>query len=180
MRLMWHKRVPEGARGPAISTSVSIAEERELRRLARGKRVLEIGSAFGFTAIAMARSAEYVVTVDHHRHMDSAKALLDNVAAYGARVMCLVADSQQALAALRGCRFDLAFIDGDHTAAGVERDARGAAELAELLAFHDYGEDLCGEVAPALNQLFGCGVVTDTLYVVEAKHVRSSAYAIPR
>ena len=114
--------------GPYIETAVDPAEATELRRLAQG-RVLEIGTAYGFSAVAMADSGNaWVLSVDSHTgYKDSLAIAQANVAAYGVvdRIELVAAWSQEELPRLleSGERFDLVFVDGDHSEGAVAHDA---------------------------------------------------------
>lgn len=155
---------------PAISTSLTYREAEELRRLAAGKTVLEIGSAYGFSTITMAKVAERVVSVDHHEHMKSADQLQLNLARHGVsdKVKVIVGNSKKILPTLEPSQFDMVFIDGDHSTFGIQSDIISSLKLVKLegcIAAHDYREDTCPEVAPVVDHYFPSGVVTDTLFV---------------
>jgi cephalosporin hydroxylase len=154
--------------GAPILTSVDPAESDELGRLAAGRRVLEIGSAHGYSAVVMALAgAEHVTAVDNHSGGtwlgDTRTIMEGNLGAYGVtdRVTIVQADSRDALAALdeQGERFGLIFIDGDHTRAGATADISGSLPLLEaggVLAVHDYGETCCcPEVRLAVDAALG-------------------------
>ncbi len=173
MRLPWRLLHPATG-GPAIETSLTAAEAAELRRLAVGKVVLEVGAAFGFSTVVLARAASLVVSVDHHNAHGSLEAFRRNLDAHrvSGKVVPILAGSQAALPLLApGGMFDLAFVDGDHRASGVRYDATQALRLVRpggVLAFHDYGEYTCPEVAPALDALFD-GLprrLVDTLLII--------------
>lgn len=145
--------------GPPIETGISQVEADYLQEMARGKRVLEIGSAFGGSTVSMALTASEVWAVDPHEAIKgSYGTLTDNLRRYGVRfkVHILVHASEVILPTLiwsNHFSFDLVFIDGDHSAAAVERDALNAMKLAPLLIFHDYGSSE-PEVAPVLDRIF--------------------------
>jgi predicted O-methyltransferase YrrM len=159
-----------------ILTSLTGLEVGRLCHLARDRHVLEVGSAFGFSAIAMARVGARVVAVDPHEGHgslpNSLKAMQQNLWSHGVanRVMVMLADSRHALPALLGARarFGLVFIDGDHRRESVSRDMRlgwGLLESGGHLAVHDYGEDSCPDVRPVCDEFGGDAEVTDTLWV---------------
>lgn len=155
MKLEWRDVAPGG--GPAISTSLTAAETAELARLAAGADVLEIGSAYGYSACVMALAGGHVTAIDPHQQLNSYGPMLANLHAYGVadRVSILVEDSG-AMARLfeDGRAFDLIWVDGDHSEEAVRHDVRWAQRLLRpggTLACHDYGEDTCPEVAVALN-----------------------------
>jgi hypothetical protein len=180
MHLEW-RDVPAGPDGPVISTSVQPLEAAELARLAAGKTVLEIGSAYGYSACIMALGgAKSVTAVDPHTWIpgsfEAMCANLDACDALGGAngdVLILTATSQVALPKLadNGTRFGLIFIDGDHAEGAVRHDGEWARKLLEpggTIAFHDYGEDCCCPgVRPAINGLYPeGGTVTGTLFTV--------------
>ena len=176
MHLEW-RDVQPGPDGPAISTSVQDIEAAELGRLAAGKNVLEIGSAFGYSACVMALAgANHVTAVDPHTWIPgSLQVMGDTVGAYGVgdQVTILAMSSYTVMPELAedGDRFGLIFIDGDHSYPAVRHDGEWAAKLLEpggTIAFHDYGEDCC---CPGVRHAIGDmypegGTVTGTLFTV--------------
>jgi predicted O-methyltransferase YrrM len=91
-------------------------------------------------------------------------------------VEVLVGDAGELLPGLPDASFDGAFIDGDHSRLGVLRDAYHASRLVRMggwLAFHDWDEDTCPEVRPAIEEFFGDkvnnGILTDTLLVIHLR-----------
>ena len=168
MKLEWRDVAP-GA-GPAISTSLTLAETDELRRLARDADVLEVGSAYGYSAIAMALAGGRVWAVDPHQWLHSYDAMAANLAAYGVEDEVEVdrGDSRVVLPQLVsiGDPFDLVWIDGDHEAPTVAHDVEWALKLLKptgTLAVHDYGEDTCPGVRQALDAWKVPPRVVDTL-----------------
>lgn len=149
--------------GPAISTSITAAEAEALRQLSRGARtIMEVGSAFGYSAVVMAHAGATLVAVDPHAWLTSLQVMQGNLAAYGAAGWVLVDQrpSQVSLPerAAAGWRCDLIFIDGDHGESAVEHDVTWALELLAddgVLACHDYDEDTCPGVRPALDRVLG-------------------------
>ena len=147
VHLPWRDVAP-GPGAPPISTSLTLDEAKTLARLAPGRDVLEVGSAFGFSAAVMALAgARHVTAVDPHTWLGSHDAMAANLAAAGVTgaVTVVRAWSPGALAGLDG-PFGLVFIDGDHSAAGVMADVDAARKLLAsggVLACHDYGEDCC-------------------------------------
>jgi SAM-dependent methyltransferase len=170
--------------GPEIPSSVGDAETEELVRLTKGRVVLEIGSAFGYSAIAMARGgANYVLSVDPHIMSQSSLAEMHaNVKAYGVgdRVGIVVARSREIMSTLVACnaRVDAVFVDGDHSASAVRADTACARVLLAhdgILICHDYGYGSWPGVKVALDELGppdglvgslwskACGVPVNTL-----------------
>jgi hypothetical protein len=169
MQLIW--RDVQLGDGPAINTSLTAAETAELQRLAKDGTVLEIGTAYGYSTVALALVAKHVTAVDPHLTHGSYGDVLVNLAAYGVTATVVRDYSQIALPALHGAgmRYDLVWIDGDHTAEGVEHDVTWAMKLLNrggVIACHDYDEATCPGVRMALDKLFGGpGDLTDTLAV---------------
>ena len=171
MQLIW-RDVPIGD-GKPINTSLTAAETAELQRLARDADVLEIGSAYGYSTCALALVAKSVVAIDPHLTHGSEGEMYANLMAYGVRykVDIRVGYSQAVLPELAFHRYDLVWIDGDHTAEVVEHDVTWALKLLKPgghLACHDYDEVTCPGVRHALDKLFGGpGTLTDTLAVYQ-------------
>ncbi len=161
MHLPW-RDMPVGDDGLTVSTSLTEGETEELARLAAGRDVLEIGSAYGYSAVTMALAgAVHVTAVDPHAWLGSHDAMLANLDKAGVadRVTMVRAASPGALDGLGP--FGLVFIDGDHGAAAVMADVEAARKLLApggVLACHDLGEDCCCPgVRQALTALFPAG-----------------------
>lgn len=172
MKLDWRDVAPGD--GPAISTSLTLAETDELRRLAAGKDVLEVGSAFGYSTVVLGLVAWSVTAVDPHQSLNSFGAFWSNLAAYGVTARAVVEmrrdDSRVVLPQLlaEGRRYDLVWIDGDHAAHMVAHDVEWARKLLKptgTLACHDYGEDTCPGVREALDAWKPPPRVVDTLAI---------------
>jgi predicted O-methyltransferase YrrM len=142
---------------PSIDSSVSSEEAYRLRDLARGARVLELGSWRGFSTVVMAQVALMVHAVDHHlgdEHAgfdESLTYLIEALDVYDVRrrVVVHVGSSEDVLPMLPEGRFDLAFIDAFHEAAAVRRDlalVRRLVKVDGIIAFHDYGRFDVAEV----------------------------------
>lgn len=142
---------------------LTLEEAAALQTLAADRLVLEIGSYLGRSTVVLARVARHVVSVDHHRGSPEHQAggvchdpsLMDyssrfntlptfllNLDGYGVRdkVTVIVASSEEAGRFLARDAFDVVFVDGDHSADAVERDARLAMKLAKpwgRIVFHD-------------------------------------------
>lgn len=156
MKLVWRPIAPGD--GPAIDTSLTPAETDELRRLAKDSDVLEIGSAYGFSAVAMALAGGRVEAIDPHAWLGSFDAMVANLAAYRVsdQVRIYRSDSWTVLPELgsEGRQFDLVWVDGDHEAHTVAHDVGWARKLLRptgTLACHDYGEATCPGVQQALD-----------------------------
>jgi hypothetical protein len=134
-------------------------EAERLADLARGKMVLEVGAALGCSTIALASTAEHVVSIDWHRgdtqtqgwggpHRQypwfSAFKYIDNLIRYGLleNVSAVVADCNSVGPLLADESFDVAFIDGDHRLEPVRRNIElflPKVKPGGVIAFHDYG-----------------------------------------
>jgi len=173
MHLPWRDvAAGAGAGGPLISTSLTPNEAQALARLAPGRDVLEVGSAYGYSACVMAlNGARHVTAVDPHGWLASYDAMVSNLDQAGvADVVTVVRGASPA--ALDGLGpFGLAFIDGDHGAAAVMADVEAARKVlgsGGVLACHDLGEDCCCPgVRHALDALFPAGPseLVDTLAI---------------
>jgi predicted O-methyltransferase YrrM len=145
-----------------IPTSLTEMEAATLRDLAQGERVVEVGSAYGFSTILMALVARQVTAIDPHTGLGSFAVFLANLEEYGVRrkvrnLAIPSADAWPALAEEIKVRelplFDGAFIDGDHRYDAVVLDFKWARQLVQSdgwIACHDYGEDTCPDVIKAL------------------------------
>lgn len=134
-------RVEVGVLPPGFFEKEELAA---LSELARGRRVLEIGSLWGRSTIAMARVASLVVSVDHHlgdpdtRRQPTLHAFLENLDGYGVRerVVPVITSSEIAREIVKG-PFDLVLVDADHSEEAAYSDLCWALEIAPLVAVHD-------------------------------------------
>lgn len=169
--------------GVSITTAVSEAETAELQRLAQGKCVLEVGSAYGYSSIQMALGgAKHVLCVDPHGGYDvlavveSLTEMRNNLFLLGLenQITMLLARCQVALPVLAksSLRFPFIFIDGDHSAPLVEHDLTWVLRLVAndgVVAFHDYGDPRNPGVEEALRARYPDGPtrLIDTLWVLQ-------------
>jgi predicted O-methyltransferase YrrM len=134
-------------------------EGKKLAELARGKRVLEIGSYCGLSTVCMARTAEHVTAVDYFdgrgtpMPRDTRPEFQANMERYGVadKVTTCHPDDTYPLP-----QYDLVFIDGAHEQESVSYDIYRAMEvLADggLLVFHDYDHPSHPGVKNAIDQL---------------------------
>lgn len=152
-----------------IYTAVTAEEINILCSLAIGHRCLEIGSAWGYSAIMMARrGARNVTAVDYHQPDDSncgAENSLDvmskNLQIYGviSAVTMISEPSQIVLPRLvsSGEQFELIFIDGNHSYDSVVHDITWARRLISdkgYIACHDYGDTGIESVTKAVDDIF--------------------------
>lgn len=121
---------------------LSADEAHELRRLSRGRTVLELGSWKGRSTVVLAEGAKYVVSVDRHEGISEVggeDSLPDYLGAVRglANVGIVVAEFSVFVPWLKA--FDLVYVDGDHESEAVARDAVLARSVAlETVAFHDW------------------------------------------
>jgi predicted O-methyltransferase YrrM len=174
---------PRGAAhfAPDVPSSVTEEEARLLHELAYDKLVLELGSWYGRSTIALASSARRVHSIDAHRGDSHTGALstlgpfLRNLRRYGVRdrVTVHVGDVEEVAPALARESFDFAFIDGLHTRVAVERDASLLMPLVRdggLVAFHDYGRY---DVADVVDELGDPVLVVGSIAVLEIERVNT-------
>lgn len=152
-------------------------EGKALAELARGKRVLEIGSYCGLSTICLARTAEHVTAVDYFdgRATPKPRGTFDefkaNIERYGVadRVEVCHPDAEIPLP-----EYDLAFIDGNHRREAVEQDIEKALAVLKpdgLIAFHDYSRATDFDVCEVIDEFIASGAellsVHNTLAVVK-------------
>lgn len=151
-------------------------ETAELQRLATGARlVVEVGAAYGYSTVVLARQAECVISIDPHTDMQSKAIFTNNLLDYGvhSKVLAMFTPSQSALKTLRKLvRADLVFIDGDHRYDAIKEDILDGLNLLAdgshcYLACHDYNEVSCPDVAVAIDETQLTGHLTDTLWVAK-------------
>lgn len=178
MHLPWREVAP-GA-GPAMPTSITEDETKRLRELAAGcESVLEVGAAYGYSTVVLAQEAHWVVSVDPHITHNSYGTLSANINAYGlaGKVEIRKQFSRDVLPGLivTDLPYDLVFIDGDHTAAGVEFDLTCAFQLVKpggFIAVHDVLEQCCcPDVGPTLNRLLADRAYAQTYEIVDSMAV---------
>lgn len=155
--LMTRSPVPE-AFPHDIRGWLDIQEGRKLAELARGKRVLEIGSFCGRSTVCMARVAEHVTAVDFFDaphvefYGDYAAEFDQSIERHG---VAHKVTKQRPEDAITG-EFDFVFIDGAHDYESVTRDiekTRGILAPGGLLAFHDYKNGIDPGVDRAVDEL---------------------------
>jgi hypothetical protein len=106
--------------------------------------------------------SSYAGTPDDHAHKSAAdherdyRLTLGRVAFAGQRARVLRMDSAETAAQLAGeSPLDFAFIDADHSRAGVERDIAAWLLLVRLwIGGHDYGHPLFPGVREAVDAMF--------------------------
>lgn len=138
-----------------IMSAVSREECRKLADLAAGKCVIELGSQFGRSTVALASAASKVHAVDWHLGdghagvQDSLPGFMKNLSRYQFRrnVAVHVGRHEDILPFLAPRSFDFAFIDSFHEGPDVRRDIGLVLPLMKpngTIAFHDYGTTFPG------------------------------------
>ncbi len=146
---------------------LSIPEATRLAELARNKRVLELGAFKGRSTVALALTAEVVVSVDWHKGDKDTKAngafepslseYTRNIRPYR-NVIPLVGRFEEIVPTLIANEFDLVFVDGQHDRHSVQRDMMFALAFnPKIIAVHDWG---LFEVEPAITAM---GLVPDEI-----------------
>jgi protein-L-isoaspartate O-methyltransferase len=168
-RLPWRGVIVGHEHGVAINTAIAEPEARRLEELADGRHILEVGSAYGYSACVMGRrGAMSIIAVDPHHAIPvpaTTGAVMEaNLVACGVRDKVTMVRELSGTVLPRyiadGRKFGLIFIDGDHTAGAAREDARLSVQLLEpggILLFHDYGNPECPDVAPVLDDMFPGG-----------------------
>jgi len=131
-------------------TAVTGDEAEALQRLAKSRRVLELGALNGYSALVLATTAERVYSVDWH-FGDGATYDQSTWESFGrntaelrkaGKIVPLVGRFDSILPLLQPASFELIFHDGAHDAASVGQDLRLALPLLDrdgVLAVHDWG-----------------------------------------
>lgn len=140
-------------------------ERQFLKRLAFGKKVLELGSYEGLSTISMAATAKHVTAVDTFdgratpEPKDTFNTFVQNVINAGLlpKLRILEGTTETMLAALaqEQERYGLIFVDCDHSYEAVRRDIELAIGLLDedgVIAFHDYDDEHPG-VVQAVEEL---------------------------
>jgi SAM-dependent methyltransferase len=131
-----------------VLSAVTYAECERLAELARGALVLELGSYYGRSTVALASTARRVHSVDPHQggpdeSPNTLPEFLANLERYGVRdnVVVHVGTSTQ-IAPLLQDAFDLIFVDAMHQRPQVDVDLGLSARCVRpggCIALHDYG-----------------------------------------
>jgi predicted O-methyltransferase YrrM len=127
---------------------LSTAEGEKLAELAAGKLVLELGAYKGRSTLALASTADGVVTIDSFRGegdcggVETWDAFLANLD--GRDNVTAIRAGHDTAAHQPAAHYDVVFIDGSHDEASVHRDtinARLALRPGGVVAFHDWPMD---------------------------------------
>jgi hypothetical protein len=145
---------------------LTVREGRALWELARGKRVLEVGSYFGRSTICLAQSAAHVVSIDPHDGRGTAvplstlDGLRENVTRYKLAERVEIIVEAFDTAQLTGRCFDVAFIDGAHDYESVRADIHRVSDVlapSGLIVFHDYQNGTDDGVDQAVDEFLSSG-----------------------
>jgi len=148
-----------GAFPADISGWLLPAEGKVLAELARGKRVLEIGSYCGLSTVLMGRTAESITAVDYFDGRgtplprDTRAEFQNNIDRHGLAGKVSVCHPDEAIPLPE---YDFAFIDGAHDYKSVKRDIVKCLEVLKpdgLLAFHDFKHPSHPGVEEAIDEL---------------------------
>ncbi len=152
-------------------------EGRALARLARGKRVLEIGSYCGLSTVCIGRTAEHVTAVDYFdgRGTPAPRDTLDifrrNIERHGLADKITICHPHEPFTL---DAYDVAFIDGAHDYRSVQDDierVRSVLTQDGLIIFHDYKHPCHAGVTDAVDELVEAGgamiSIHETLAVVK-------------
>lgn len=129
--------------GKAIPTGIGPHSIRCLRKvceIVEPRNILEIGFNLGYSASVWLHFTDATLTSvdngDRSELFEAAKVLKKR---YPQRFEFIHKDSQEVYKTIMGSKFDLIFIDGDHTEAGVTHDIGLAGQLKiPYLCFDDY------------------------------------------
>ena len=130
-----------------IPTALTLRETRMLRRLAKGKSVLEIGCLTGYSTINMAQVAKHVTTIDPHEgypraHPSSTYRIFrHNLERFNIQNVTLIKDTAQNVLPLPNKIFDLVFID----TTGQYKLTKFCLEnvKAKIITCHDFSRRSC-------------------------------------
>ena len=128
----------------------------ELIDVVRPKSVLEIGCYRGVSTEVWLLHCAQVTAVDPWPDLAIRREFLARCSHYPHLEM-IEGFSPSALAAVSDRKFDLCYIDGDHSYEAVVQDIKACLPLVKLGKFlggHDYGGD-CPGVAQAVDELLG-------------------------
>jgi hypothetical protein len=130
-----------------ILTAITEEEMDTLIALAIGRRVLEVGSQYGASTVAMAQVATCVWALDHHRG-DEHSGVQDTLVPFLANtrhlrgadlVIPVVGDYREVMGNLHEGAFGLVFLDAVHNTPAVAQQLYFAKHLSDVIAVHDYG-----------------------------------------
>lgn len=190
MWLPWRDMVPL-AEFPELKvwTSLTETETALLMSLGRAKRVIEIGTAFGYSTLVLASASEHVWSIDPHAagvavgnfdlheatdverlKLGTLAILTSNLETTGlADKVTIVQDWSQHYLEQESPDANFAFIDGDHSFGACSVDIGNCERLldpGDLICVHDYDDDSCPGVRDAVNKHGGIVDVVDSIAVI--------------
>ena len=124
-----------------------------------GARILEIGTALGYSAAVLAQAAPSAKIVTLNPKLNEYTCAFGYLSGEFKNVEVLCVRSEDFLAGYGGPELDFVFVDGDHTANGVRRDFGWlrCVKVGGLVLFHDYcpngAERACPSVKEAVDEL---------------------------
>lgn len=122
----------------------------------KGARVLEIGTAFGYSASVLALAMPRATITTLNPDPAEAAQARANLARFGAQVEVVEAKSWEYLAATNDTAYDLIFCDGDHKNVRLDLPWWKHLRTDGLFIFHDYSPSgaarACPPVFRALNE----------------------------
>lgn len=158
---------PIGSTEPVVRGWLTHEEGTYLQSLAVGRRVLEIGSYCGKSSIYLARTAHELYCIDTFNGdavglppHDTYKEFNDNLTRHGVQQKVTVIQANSRDRPHVYGKFDLVFIDSDHSYDAVKSDieyATGLMASGGVLAFHDYRSAQDPDVTRAVNELLSNG-----------------------
>lgn len=138
---------------PPIKSSMSDPETRALQLLVDGRRAVEAGALLGYSALAMARTAAKVVSIDRHEGYGPStyRPYMSNLVRFGDmnQIRPLRAD---AINVLPGLEADVAFIDLTGTEDVTALALASLHPSIQFAAVHDFGRSSCRGVELALHR----------------------------
>ncbi len=148
----------------SIPSAVTEAECHTLAALANGLNVLEVGSQYGRSTIALASTAARVYALDWHRgdpqagQGDTLMQFWHNLLAYGVRdkVVPLVGDVAHVVGVLARGVFGGVFLDAYHERDVLEDNISILERVVAIggwMTFHDYSSGFAAEVQPPVDAL---------------------------
>lgn len=136
---------------PPVKSCMSDAETRALQLLVDGRRSVEAGALLGYSALAMAKTASRVVSVDrHHGYGPSTfRPYMSNLIRFGDmnRIRPVVGDALELLPEVEA---DVAFIDLTGQEDLTARALSALHPSVRAVAVHDFGRSSCRGVERAL------------------------------
>lgn len=110
------------------------------KQLDHGSRVLEIGTALGFSAaiMALAANTSYIETINIRT--DESQMARDRLCELS-NVTVITADSHELVKEYNGPPYDLIFVDGDHDGVALDMPWFNHVKIGGLMLHHDYAPE---------------------------------------